>query len=162
RRPRRVAPDQHGQGRPGGPPTPAVTPETPNPETRIPNPMEGMAMTTGSTGSSLSPLTAGVSRRRLLIAAAGAPGFATPLPPKAQAAAALASSGSRAEAVNLFHDIGSIAGPGAPSEATDINDRGDVVGVTSLPGTQTSHAFIMNPHIRGGRLTDIMPSEPRS
>jgi uncharacterized membrane protein len=69
---------------------------------------------------------------------------------------------SRAEAVSLFHDVGSIAGPGAPSEATDINDRGDVVGITSLPGTQVTHAFIMNPQVNGGRLTDIMPSESRS
>ena len=65
-------------------------------------------------------------------------------------------------AVNWFHDIGSIAGPGGWSQATDINDRGDVVGVTSLPGTQTTHAFIMNPRVKGGRLIDIMPSQSRS
>lgn len=69
---------------------------------------------------------------------------------------------ARAGAVSRFHEIGSIAGPGTSSEATDINNRGDVVGVTSLPGTQATHAFIMNPNVRGGRLTDLTPSEPRS
>lgn len=36
------------------------------------------------------------------------------------------------------------------------------MGATSLPGTETAHAFIMNPRVRGGRLTDITPLEGRS
>jgi uncharacterized membrane protein len=56
-----------------------------------------------------------------------------------------------------FHDIGR----GAPSEATDINDRGDVVGAVSVAGGGT-HAFIMNRAVDGGRLVDITPGESRS
>ncbi|MFS8103311.1 hypothetical protein LFM09_39915 [Lentzea alba] len=103
----------------------------------------------------MNPSTAGISRRRLLIAAAGAAGVAA-LPGLAHAAPD--SRGTRTG----FHDIGSLAGPGTASEGADINDRGDVVGVTALPGTAVSHAFIMNPGVEGGRLFDLMPSEPRS
>jgi uncharacterized membrane protein len=91
---------------------------------------------------------AGVSRRSLLVAAAGM--------------AVLPASAWAADPARLLHDIGSLAGTGTPSEAADINDRGDVVGATSLPGTRTSHAFIMNPRVDGGRLTDITPGEKRS
>nr|CAJ34368.1 hypothetical protein [Micromonospora sp. ML1] len=70
--------------------------------------------------------------------------------------------GAPAEALSRFHDLGSLAGPGTPSEATDLNDRGDVVGVTSLPGTQTAHAFIANPRHKGGRLIEITPSQAGS
>ncbi|MFJ3232914.1 hypothetical protein [Streptomyces sp. NPDC086787] len=111
-------------------------------------------MTSGPTGAPVSPVPSPVStalsRRRLLFAAAGAAGLAA-LPTTAWA-----------DPAGLLHDIGSIGGPGTPSEATDINDRGDVVGVTSLPGTSVSHAFVMNPRVRGGRPIDITPSESRS
>jgi len=103
--------------------------------------------------SSSSLHTAGISRRGLLIGAAGAAGLAAFHPSEARAATA---------AYGQFHGIGSLAGPGAPSEANDINDRGDIVGSTALPGTSVSHAFIMNPKTRGGRLVDLTPSEARS
>ncbi|HEX8867977.1 MAG TPA: hypothetical protein VF821_20120 [Lentzea sp.] len=97
----------------------------------------------------MNPSTAGISRRILLIAAVGA----VALPGLAHAAPG---------AQEGFHDVGSLAGPGTASESVDINDRGDVVGVTALPGTAVSHAFITNPRVQGGRLVDLMPSEPRS
>lgn len=97
---------------------------------------------------------AGISRRWLLITAAGV-GSAMALP-------AAARAGAPTQPAGHLHEIGSLGGPGMPSEATDINDRGDVVGATALPGTQTSHAFIMNPRVQGGRLVDLTPSEPRS
>lgn len=65
-------------------------------------------------------------------------------------------------AANWFHDIGATIGRGLASEATDINDRGDIVGAMTLPGTQTTHAFIMNPHVDGGRVVDLTPGESRS
>ncbi|MBX9393655.1 hypothetical protein K4749_08635 [Streptomyces sp. TRM72054] len=70
--------------------------------------------------------------------------------------------GSPAKAAGGFHDIGSLAGTGTQSEATDLNDRGDIVGATAVPGSRATHAFLMNPRVHGGRLTDITPSEPRS
>jgi hypothetical protein len=87
--------------------------------------------------------------------ALAASGLGTPAP------AAAGAHGPPGEAVRTFHRLGSIAGPGAASEATDINDHGAVVGVTSLPGSATSHAFLADPRIRGGRLIDLTPSEPR-
>ncbi|MBX9393656.1 vanadium-dependent haloperoxidase [Streptomyces sp. TRM72054] len=62
-------------------------------------------MTTGLSGSSISPLTAGTSRRRLLISAAGAAGFAALSATGAQAAP-LASprTGSRPDVVGRWFD----------------------------------------------------------
>jgi hypothetical protein len=63
-----------------------------------------MAMTTGSAGSSVPPLTAGTSRRRLLIAGAGAAGFVALS--TAAPAAALASNrvGSRPDLVSPWFE----------------------------------------------------------
>jgi hypothetical protein len=66
------------------------------------------------------------------------------------------------ESTDLFHDIGSLAGPGVASEATDINDRGDVVGMMLVPGATVCHAFISSEHVDGGRLVDVTPGETRS
>lgn len=63
---------------------------------------------------------------------------------------------------SLLHAIGSLAGSGTVCQAADINDRGDVVGMTSIPDSQATHAFIMNPAVEGGRLIDLTPSEPHS
>lgn len=82
-------------------------------------------------------------------------------PGQAAGSSPAGSQDPRVEAVSAFHNLRSIAGPGAPGEATDINDRGAVVGVTSLPGTATSHAFLSDPRVRGGQLTDLTPSESR-
>ncbi|MEY9854619.1 putative membrane protein [Catenulispora sp. GAS73] len=68
----------------------------------------------------------------------------------------------RAEQSPRLTIIGSLAGPGAVSRAADLNDRGDVVGTTALPGTETTHAFLMNPETDGGALIDLTPSEERS
>lgn len=62
----------------------------------------------------------------------------------------------------LLTIIGSLAGPGSASRAADLNDRGDVVGTTSLPETATTHAFLMNPETEGGALLDLTPSEARN
>lgn len=72
------------------------------------------------------------------------------------------ADGTRAGTGVRFHGVGSLAGAGTQSEATDINDRGVVVGASAVPGTQATHAFVMNPDAGGGRLTDITPSEARS
>ncbi|MET7712987.1 hypothetical protein [Streptomyces sp. NPDC005407] len=72
------------------------------------------------------------------------------------------ADGTRAGTGVRFHGVGSLAGAGTQSEATDINDRGVVVGASAVPGTQATHAFVMNPDVDGGRLTDITPSEARS
>jgi uncharacterized membrane protein len=62
----------------------------------------------------------------------------------------------------LLHAIRPLGGPGTACQAADINDRGDVVGMTSIPGSQATHAYIMNPDVAGGRLTDLTPSDPRN
>ncbi|GGU86026.1 hypothetical protein GCM10010178_90180 [Lentzea flava] len=101
----------------------------------------------------MNPSTARISRRGLLIAAAGVVGTGG-VPGLAHAAP---SRGTQ----QGFHDVGSLAGRGTASEGADINDRSDIVGVTALPGTGVSHAFIMNPRFQGGQLFDLMPSAPR-
>lgn len=71
-----------------------------------------------------------------------------------------AAGGARPGTGVRFHGVGSLAGPGSQSEATDINDRGVIVGVSAVPGTGTTHAFLMDPD--DGRLTDLTPSDGRS
>jgi hypothetical protein len=74
-----------------------------------------MAMTTGSAGSSQTPLTAGISRRRLLIAAAGAAGIAA-LPTEAQAAARTPTGvGSRPDLVGPWFDTMLATAKASPS-----------------------------------------------
>ncbi|MFJ6666539.1 hypothetical protein [Streptomyces sp. NPDC091383] len=99
-----------------------------------------------------------ISRRGLLFAgaASGAALALAPLPARAGERRPPGEAGER-----LPHDLGSLAGAGAASEATGLNDRGDVVGATALPGGTLSHAFVMNPRVNGGRLRDLTPSLER-
>ena len=103
-------------------------------------------MTARSTDSTESPRTGQSSPGPVAVAA----------PAGAGAAQDARTGGS------LLNLIGSLGGPGSASRAADLNDRGDVVGTTSLPQTATTHAFLMNPETDGGALIDLTPSEARN
>ncbi|MFF8413735.1 hypothetical protein [Streptomyces omiyaensis] len=102
----------------------------------------------------------------LVLAATGGglsgPAFAAPAAGEAPAAAAASAPGSGTDRYGVrFHPVGSLAGPGAASEAFDISDRGVVVGAAAVPGSTVAHAFVSDPDTDAGRLVDLTPSETR-